>query len=103
MADSALERRFTTWLDEHGLRLPDRAQVLVPDALARPDLVYDLETGSVAVFVDGPVHDSPSQAERDAEAAERLEDLGWLVVRVRHDDDWAAAVGRFPSVFGTGR
>ncbi len=57
LADSSLERRSSTWLDERGLRLPDRAQVTVTDARARPDLVYDLPTGPVAVFVDGPVHD----------------------------------------------
>lgn len=103
LADSGLERRFVDWLDEKGLRLPDRAQVTVTEATARPDLVYDLPTGAVAVFVDGPVHDNAAQADRDAAAEDRLIDCGWMVLRVRHDDDWAALVGRYPSVFGTPR
>ncbi|MGQ0464797.1 MAG: DEAD/DEAH box helicase [Sporichthyaceae bacterium] len=102
-ADSSLEKQFVAWLGERGLRLPDRAQVTVEEAKARPDLVYDLSTGPVAVFVDGPVHDQPRQAQRDGEAQERLEDAGWFVVRVLHDADWAELVARNPSVFGTPR
>ena len=60
-------------------------------------------TGPVAVFVDGPVHDTDHQAERDAAAEDRLADAGWMVVRVRHDEDWDAVVSRYPSVFGTRR
>jgi hypothetical protein len=103
LADSSLERAFVAWLDTRGLRLPDRAQVTVPAAKARPDLIYDLPSGAVAVFVDGPVHDCPAQAGRDAAAEERLLDLGWMVVRVRHDDDWDAVVACHASVFGTAR
>lgn len=102
LAESSLEREFVRWLDEHGHRLPDRAQVTVEGVGARPDLVYDLPTGPVAVFVDGPVHDRPLAAERDRAAGERLEDAGWQVVRVRYDD-YAAVVARYPSVFGPGR
>lgn len=100
LADSTLEKDFVTWLDTQGYRLPDRAQVTVEEAKARPDLVYELATGPVAVFVDGPVHDTEHQAERDRQAQDRLEDLGWLVVRVKHDEKWAALVAKFPSVFG---
>jgi len=100
MSDSRLEKRFVVWLDEHGYRLPDRAQQDVTQARARPDLVYELTTGPVAVFVDGPPHDTDHQAERDRAAQDRLEDLGWLVIRVRHDDPWPETVAAYPSVFG---
>ncbi|MGI8631830.1 MAG: Zn-binding domain-containing protein, partial [Solirubrobacterales bacterium] len=102
LADSSLEAQFVDWLDQRGHRLPDRAQVTVGEAQARPDLVYDLAQGPVAVFVDGPVHDSAAQVQRDVRAEERLIDLGWAVVRVRYDDDWSTVVARFPSVFGPG-
>jgi superfamily II DNA/RNA helicase len=101
LADSTLEKDFVTWLDSHGYRLPDRSQVTVTEAKARPDLVYELPGGPVAVFVDGPVHDTHRQSERDRQAQDRLEDLGWLVLRVRHDQDWHALVHEFPSVFGS--
>lgn len=101
-ADSSLERKFIEWLAEHGYRLPDRAQVTVTEATAKPDFVYDLPTGATAVFIDGPVHDAPHNAERDAAAEERLVDLGWHVLRWRYDDDWAALAQSKPSVFGQG-
>jgi hypothetical protein len=101
LADSGPERRFVEWLDRRRHRLPDRAQVTVEGERARPDLVYDLPSGPVAVFIDGSYHDSAHQAERDMAAEERLIDAGWAVVRVGDDDDgWATVVGRYPSVFG---
>ncbi|MDA8329644.1 MAG: DEAD/DEAH box helicase [Candidatus Dormibacteraeota bacterium] len=99
--DSDLERAFLDWLDERSLRLPDRAQVYVETARARPDFVYDLPTGPVALFVDGPRHQAPSQAEKDIDASRRLQDGGWDVVRVGYDQgEWPAAIGRRPAVFG---
>jgi hypothetical protein len=100
MSDSGLEREFVDWLDANGYRLPDAAQITVIEAKARPDLVYEGAGARVAVFVDGPHHDAAHRAERDSAAQERLEDLGWLVIRVRHDDDWKAVAARYPSVFG---
>ncbi|MEP7161075.1 MAG: DEAD/DEAH box helicase [Dermatophilaceae bacterium] len=102
-AESSLERRFLTWLDEHALRLPDRGQVAVEDARARPDFVYDIPGNPVAIFVDGPSHDSARQRDRDSDAEERLLDVSWGIVRFRYDDDWAAIVAHNPSVFGTPR
>jgi very-short-patch-repair endonuclease len=102
LCDSELERSFVDWLYEQGLRLPDRAQVLVGEASAKPDFVYDLPSSPVAVFIDGPVHDSTVQATKDQAAAERLEDGGWRVVRLGYDrQEWPAVVKARPSVFGT--
>jgi len=100
--DSTLEREFLRHLRERGYRLPDRAQVHVPEACARVDLVYDLPTGPVAVFVDGPHHDDDRARDRDEQAQAQLEDAGWLVLRFWHDGEWQADLSRFTSVFGTG-
>ena len=101
-ADSSLERQFVDWLVAHGFRLPDRAQVSVDAATARPDFVYDLPAGATAVFVDGPDHNLEPQAERDAAAEDRLVDLGVHVIRARYDDDWFAIARAHPGVFGQG-
>jgi len=101
-SDTDLERRFVTFLKENGHRMPDQAQVLIEEVYARPDFVYRLPGAEVAVFVDGPVHADPHVARRDAEAAERLEDLGWQVVRIAHDADWSTVVARYESFFGPG-
>jgi ATP-dependent helicase YprA (DUF1998 family) len=102
-ADSTLEADFVQWLKDHGYRLPDEAQTLVGEAQVRPDFIYRQQSGPVAVFVDGPVHDDQTAAGRDAQAEERLEDAGWYVIRVRYDGNWQDVVNANPTVFGTGR
>jgi hypothetical protein len=99
-AGSELERRFLRYLDERGLRLPTRAQVLFPDQGTRPDLVYDDDF--LAVYVDGPPHDFPDRQTRDLAQIDALNGAGWSVERVRYDDDWAALVSKRPDVFGEG-
>ncbi|MEG9514638.1 protein kinase [Saccharopolyspora indica] len=101
-SDTDLERKFMDFLKRHGLRLPDEAQTLINDALARPDYVYRTQGASVAVFIDGPVHNYPNVAERDREAENRLYDLGWEVVRFPVNENWSEIVKQYPSYFGTG-
>jgi tRNA A-37 threonylcarbamoyl transferase component Bud32/very-short-patch-repair endonuclease len=102
-ADSTLEEKFVTWLKDRGYRLPDAAQQTVDGAYAKPDFIYRRPGGPVAVFVDGPAHDSEQAAQRDADAAERLEESGWYVIRLRYDGDWEQVMRENPSVFGEGR
>ncbi|MFE1995252.1 DEAD/DEAH box helicase [Streptomyces parvulus] len=102
-ADSRLEKRFVDYLESHGHRLPDHQQIKVSAALSKPDFVYDTGYGPVAVFVDGPHHDHSDIALRDEEAAERLKEIGWDVVRIRYDDDWSQKVAEYPQVFGEPR
>jgi hypothetical protein len=98
--DSELERRFLRFLDAGGHRLPDEAGPWLAQAATRPDFVY--RQAWLAVYVDGPPHDFPERAARDAAQQAQLEDLGWTVARVRHDGDWRELVARMPSVFGGG-
>ncbi|MEH0985736.1 protein kinase domain-containing protein [Micromonospora sp. CPCC 205556] len=100
-SDTALEAKLITWLKQRGLRLPDEAQTLVTEALAQPDYVYRLPGATVAVFVDGPVHEYDEVAQRDRDAEERLRDAGWDVIRFPHDGDWAAIAAENRYCFGT--
>ncbi len=101
-ADSSLETDLLAWLKARGYHLPHETQYHVAGALARPDFAYLLPGVNVAIFVDGPVHDHAVIAERDADAEERLYDLGWEVIRFPHNGDWAAIVKQHPSYFGPG-
>jgi hypothetical protein len=102
-ADSSLEGEFATWLKDNGYRLPDAAQTLVEEAQARPDYIYRLPGASVAVFVDGPIHEHEDVARRDTAAEERLFDVGWHVIRVGYDRSrWPAVVAKNRTVFGAG-
>jgi very-short-patch-repair endonuclease len=86
---------------DRGHRLPTEAGVLMERAGTRPDFVYRGE--NVVVYVDGPPHDFPDRAARDAEKQAALEDLGYVVLRFRHDSDWDSLVRAYPSVFGTSK
>jgi very-short-patch-repair endonuclease len=102
-ADSTLEADFIRWLKDNGYRLPDAAQVTVPGTYAQPDFVYRRSNVRAAVFIDGPAHDAEAVAERDTAAASRLENKGWLVIRLRWNADWQSIMDENPTVFGEGR
>jgi very-short-patch-repair endonuclease len=109
-----LEKTFLQFLHEHGYQLPQVAQQIVEDFYVRPDFVFHTPGGDVAIFIDGPIHDSDHQASRDKAAQARLEDEGgWLVLRFHHEDNrtaacgdqpsWREVVANHPAVFGPGK
>jgi ATP-dependent helicase YprA (DUF1998 family)/very-short-patch-repair endonuclease len=104
---NSLEREFLDMLKAHGYRLPDEAQQIVDGYYVRPDFAYHTPGMSVAVFIDGPVHDSDHQHQKDDKAQMRLEDeLGWLVMRFKYTDvkaGWLPAIAAHPDIFGTGK
>lgn len=95
---SDLERKWLRFLEARGLRLPSRAQVLMPECGTRPDFVYDDQM--TVVYVDGPPHEFPERAARDREQAEKLEDAGWAVVRFGLENSWLELLVRNPALFG---
>jgi ATP-dependent helicase YprA (DUF1998 family) len=100
VAVSELERRWLKFLLDQGYRLPTDASKLFEKAGTRCDFYY--ADHNFVVYVDGPPHDFPERAQRDAEQQTAMEDLGYLVVRFRHDSDWVALIQKHPSVFGAG-
>jgi hypothetical protein len=97
---SSLERDFLDWLHANGLRLPDRTQYRPDDeVMAQPDFYYARDgIPGVCVFVDGPHHDDPDQADRDRQAREALEDRGYRILTVRYDRPFAETVGAYPDI-----
>lgn len=101
LTQSDLERRFVELVDRLGLQLPTDGQALLDlgtGTKVRPDFIY--RDAGLAVFIDGPHHDTPSQREVDRMQADGLADLGWQVIRFHHAADWVALLGSMPSVFG---
>ena len=98
--ESGLERQFLDYLQQGGYRRPDRGQVFFADAHTRPDFVYD--DACAVVYVDGPHHDWPERARRDAQQSEVMKHIGYKVIRFGHRDDWQQVVGSHPAVFGPG-
>jgi ATP-dependent helicase YprA (DUF1998 family)/very-short-patch-repair endonuclease len=95
---SELEKRFLRFLKARGLRLPSHAQRRVEKCGTRPDFFYDHV--NAAIYVDGPHHDYPERQRRDERQQSCLDDLGVLVLRFRHEDDWKSIVEQHRSVFG---
>jgi very-short-patch-repair endonuclease len=85
-------------IEERGLRLPTHSQYHVAACHTCPDFFYaDYQT---AVYIDGPPHDFPDRARRDADRTEAMEDAGFTVIRFHHQDDWDRILARYPHVFG---
>jgi len=100
LSGSTLETAFVDWLYDHGYRLPDKAQVLVADGLARPD--FYVEEARACVYVDGPAHEHPDTAVRDKDARRQLERLGYQVISVTYPEHWATEISDWADVFGEG-
>ena len=98
VAGSELERHWLQFLEEHNCRLPSDGQPLIESCRTRPDFFY--ADTQAAVYIDGPPHAYPERQQRDAEQTECLEDHGYLVIRFRHHDNWAAIIAQYPHIFG---
>ncbi|MCB1812561.1 MAG: DUF1998 domain-containing protein [Candidatus Competibacteraceae bacterium] len=96
--DSKLEQRWLDELEQLGLRLPSEAQYKIPGYYSQPDFYYS--ESNVAIFIDGPPHDRPSQISKDEETTQALMELGYIVIRFHHRQDWIDIFRRHPDVFG---
>jgi hypothetical protein len=101
LAGSDLERRWLKVLTDGGYRLPSDAAKLFEAAHTRPDFFY--ADDKVVIYVDGPPHDHADRHQRDVAQQQAMEDLGYIVLRFRHDEDWGPLLKKYPSVFGGGK
>ncbi|MCG8554869.1 MAG: endonuclease domain-containing protein [Proteobacteria bacterium] len=99
LCQSELERKWARMVDRMGLKLPSDAQRLVESCGVRPDFLYRDE--GVAIFIDGPPHDTPEQRAKDDEQQDALEDHGLTVIRFHHTEEWEPILRRYPTLFGT--
>jgi hypothetical protein len=82
---STFERAFLDYLYENRLRLPDHAQHTPAEGIpVQPDFYFERDgIPGVCIFIDGPQHDEPAQAERDRTMRETLKDQGFRVVAIK--------------------
>lgn len=97
-AESGLEVKWLEFLNQHGYNLPTKAQYYIEKCRTRPDFFY--EKGKVAIYIDGPHHDSEDRKQEDLSIQEALEDKGYDVVRFRYDDDWHEVTKQYSYIFG---
>ena len=99
--ESQLERKFLQFLEDHGLNLPTHAQFNAEEVMTRLDFCYLSHDRKVAIYVDGPPHDTTEQKKADADLDEKLADSKWgYPIRFHHAADWCAIVSRHPDIFG---
>jgi superfamily II DNA/RNA helicase len=99
---SSFEREFLDRLYTNGHRLPDFAQYQpTPEVHVQADFYYERQgVPGVCIFVDGPHHDSPTQAAHDKQVRLELANLGFRVIAVGHDRDLAEQISQHADVFG---
>lgn len=95
---STLEVKWLDYIYNNGYNLPTHAQELIESCHTQPDYIY--KDKYVAVFIDGPVHDSPDQLAKDRIITNDLEDTGWHVIRFRYNSDWAEIIAANENIFG---
>ena len=106
--ESTLELEWINWIDRLGLRIPVRSQEWAEDAYTRPDFEFGGPHGKAYIFIDGPHHDEPEQARKDAFLRTKLYESGNTVIVFHHsgtpnatgDGSWLDVVTQHPSVFG---
>ena len=98
--DSLLEKSWLKLVYEGGYHLPSHSQELTPGVYARPDFEYRAEMA--AVFIDGPVHDRPSNMASDHDVSENLDNAGYRVIRFHHAHQatWADQLKEREDIFG---
>lgn len=102
LTGSELERDWLDKLEQHNLRLPDKAQHLIADAGVRPDFFYDVNGVQVAIFVNGPHHDEASQKAADVANDEKLWNRGIEPLHFHYLQDWEVILTQRADIFGTG-
>jgi superfamily II DNA/RNA helicase/very-short-patch-repair endonuclease len=90
-AGSSLEQAWLAQVAEQGYRKPDRGQHLIAAAGCCADFFYD--DLQLAVFIDGPHHETEAQRGKDAAIDRQLDALGYLVMRFPKE------TARWPDIF----
>jgi hypothetical protein len=98
LCDSKLEIKWLDFLDDLVLRPPSDGQYLIESCSTRPDFFY--REYDAAVYVDGPPHDEPHQIKADEEITRTLMEMGYIVIRFHHKEDWKNVFQRHPDIFG---
>jgi very-short-patch-repair endonuclease len=94
--NSEFERVVLKAIYEQGIKLPDSAQELIPEANCKPDFIY--KKARIAIFCDGSVHDSPEQQQRDRLKRENLHDCGYEFIELNYRQNWRAQLEQLHSL-----
>jgi len=101
-AGSTLEQSWLAYVSERGYRKPDRGQHTIAAASCCADFFYD--DLQLAIFIDGPHHETDARRQQDTNTNLQLDALGYLVVRFPKDPmAWADIFNNNVDLFGPGK
>jgi very-short-patch-repair endonuclease len=101
-AGSSLEQSWLAYVAEHGHRKPDRGQHTIAAVPCCADFFYD--DLQLAVFIDGPHHETDAQRQHDTNINQQLDALGYLVVRFpKEANAWPDIFKNNVDLFGPGK
>lgn len=86
-------------VDNLMLRPPSDAQYKIPTYFTQPDFFY--REHNAAIYIDGPPHDEVDVVREDEGITRALMEMGYIVIRFHHKDDWLDIFRRHPDIFGT--
>ena len=102
ISGSSLEQAWLEYIDKQGYRPPDRGQETIPRCNTCADFFY--EDWKAAIFIDGPHHEAPQQADADAVINRCLDAAGYHVVRFpKEQARWAEVFALNADLFGNGK
>jgi hypothetical protein len=83
-----------------GLKLPDTAQMYIPEANCKPDFVYN-NGAKTAIFCDGSVHDAPEQKRQDRINRDNLQYVvGYSVLSIGYKEDLRLGLQELAAMLG---
>jgi uncharacterized protein YbaR (Trm112 family) len=85
--DSGFEKKVLEEFSNQGILLPNSAQKIIYDGdipIAKPDFFYDGR--NIAVFVDGPPHDTDYVKKDDEIKRNKLREIGYRVFAIRYNN-----------------
>lgn len=94
--NSKMEKEFLDYLYMNGLRLPDDAQVNIPNIYVNVDFIYD---SYIAVFIDGSVHDESRVQDDDHAKRDALIAAGFIVVHWHYSEKIESFVSNHSYIF----
>ncbi|MDR1897714.1 MAG: DEAD/DEAH box helicase [Prevotellaceae bacterium] len=98
--NSATEKPFIEYLYKNGHKLPDEAQVNIPNLYVSADFVYKLSEKQFAlVFCDGSVHDADEIKKTDKTKRQHCRDAGYEVLVWHYSEPIEEFINRNKHVF----
>jgi len=95
--NSSTELKFLRYLYDNGYKLPDDAQMLIPEVYVKTDFFY--KDTNTCIFCDETQHDDKFKMEQDIQKREALLNFGYDIFVFNHKDSLDEIINKRPDIF----